>query len=447
MSGGLAEILAAAGNIYGGYNAAEQADIARRMAMQREQLGRLEVDRAQRAAAYDREVAGGLADFSADGPKASVVNVDTGTGPAVYDDGTTAPPVSTRPARAPNELGALEFRKQAALRAGMPEKADEIDRRMRAVKQEGLLETAQAILSGKDENEIRDTFNARGQTKLARVQRLPGSGSQIIGVTEDGRSIQFDAENMMRSLLTPKDWAADDRNKEVALAKEREQAWRGEAARARSESDRIRAEAYRDRPPAGRGAAAPDPAKERAERRRFNTEVTRFSKADATTTDPETGKAIVDNDMANGIAGLAILMSQDDPDLLADPRQATQLARDRLLQLREQAGAKADREWGSMAEASGMPVEDFAGVSMPGPGGAPGKEGKDAFVARRSREIVQQLLRRARAATGGESGSAAAPAPEAAAGGVPQGYTDTGKRTKNGNRILADAQGNKFVEE
>ncbi len=395
--GGLADLLAGAGQIYGGYSEAEAQAQRARQAKIAEEMAALELAGRKRLADYDAKVSGGLADFLPGGGRATTVQTP-GEGAVIpatpVDDEGNAMPMDmgkAKPVQTENRLGALEFMHRAALEAGLPDKADGIQKRMGAFRNEGLEDTAKAIMAGASDDEIRDAFNRTGKVRLARVQRIPGSDSAIIGITEDGRATQFDARNLLRSAMGPKEiTAADDKDADRAI-RAREQGRKDEETSARSRYWDALGEAAKTRAtrgPAAKTPKAPDPAKERAERRRFTADVARYAKEEAYTED-EDGKTVLNRDLANQIAGLAALLADDDPELLGDPRAAAQAARARLEDLRRKAGDKATREWGGMAERAGVGEAEFEGVTQAGGG----KEGRQAFVERRTREILNRLMR------------------------------------------------------
>lgn len=389
---GLAEILAAAGGMYGGYTGAEMADTGRRRQLQAEQQAALQLAAAQRDEDFRARAASGLADFLPSGAKATTVQTQEiapdDQAPSGFQD---AGPAAVK--RYDNRAGALDFMREAAIKSGNPDRAMEIDKRLRAYKDEGLLDTARAIASGQPDDVIRDTFNASGRVKLASVKRL--DKSRIVGVTEDGRQVQFDASQMMGGLLSPDQFKRDESREEVTQARLSEGNWKSEAARAKAENDRIKAEAYRDRMSRLGGPAGSkpvDPAKERAERRRWQADVERYARDEATSIDPESGAKVVDSDRLNQIAGLSALLVQEQPDLLSDPRGTAQAASMRLEELKAKAGDKATREWGGMAEGAGEEPGAFEGVTSVGGG----REGKQAYIQRRTQEIVKGLMRNAR---------------------------------------------------
>lgn len=413
---GLADILAGMGQVYGGYSRAEVVDQQRRRdeLAQQEALQRL--GEARRLSSYNDRVAAGARDFLPGGAQATTV-MTPGEGAVIpatpVDDEGNAMPTDlgkAKPVETANRLGALEFMHNAALEAGLPDKADGIDKRIRAFKDEGLEETARAILSGASEDEIRDAFNRQGKVKFSRVQRIPGSDSQVIGITEDGRATQFDAKNIVRSLMGPKDYFAyEDRERDNVRrdneASARAKYWTdlGSAAVTRANA------AGKPRPAAPK---APDPIKERADRRKFSADARKYA-ADLARDDE--GK--LDPERANQIAGLASLMADADPELLADPLAAAQAAQARLADLQAQATAKAVREWSTAAKS---PRASLFGYDenpdpesfevMHAPDGT--REDKQTFVARRAREIVNSLL--AQTARRDNAGSAQAQQPQGA---------------------------------
>lgn len=458
---GLADILAGAGQVYGGYSEAEAAAQRLRQARLAEESAAMRVADERRLADYNQRVSTGAQDYLPGGSQATTVQtpgldavipatpVDD-EGNAMPTDMGTAVPVQTE-----NRMGALEFMHRAALEAGLPDKAEKHRKTIDAFRSEGLADTAKVILAGGTDDEIRDAFNRQGRVKFARVQRLPDS-NKVIGTTQDGRTTTFDADSMDEALLDGKTRASmRDKREERDYKRARDdenQALKGRETDALVDYRKAAADRLR-RPPSDPKPPKPiDPAKERTERRRVVSEVARYAKDEATVTN-EDGKAVVDRERANQIAGLASLMIDEDPDLLANPRAAAQAARAKLEDLQAKAQAAASDEWSKAAKEprprwgtfglftnADPDPEDFEGMARPD--GT--KEGKEAYIARRAQEVINKLMREAQAG-GKVTDKPAAAAPQRGAPG--SGLKFTGKYTKSGGRIMQDAQGNKFVED
>lgn len=399
--GGLADLLAGAGQIYGGYSEAEAQAQRARQAKIAEEMAALELAGRKRLADYDAKVSGGLADFLPGGGRATTVQTP-GEGAVIpatpVDDEGNAMPMDmgkAKPVQTENRLGALEFMHRAALEAGLPDKADSIQKRMRAFRNEGLEDTAKAITAGASDDEIRDAFNRQGSVKFSRVQRLPGS-NKVIGITQDGRATTFDADAMDEALLDSKTrLSMRDKREERDYKRGRDdedQARR--ATETGAKVDYYKALAERQRRPQGqKPVKPPDPAKERAERSRFDSAVTRYATEYATTEHPEEkGKFVSDKVRARKIAAIAGALADSDESFLGSPREAAAEASRRLDDLEKRAGINAAEDWSRMEEGSGLPPGEFskrAGLSSVG--------GKEKWVADRAAKIVADAISGARA--------------------------------------------------
>ena len=426
---GLVDFLAGAGQMYGGYRANEEQLLQMERARQQQEQAELELKNRRRAEAYQAKVEGGLSDFMT-GAQANTITTpgkDAVIPATAVDDEGNAMPVDMGTAttrKEPNMTGALEYMHRAALESAMPDKADALRKQLHAYKNEGVEEMARAILGGKSDDEIRDVLNSKGNFNAARVQRV--SDTEVIGVSASGKPFRYDAKNAMRSMLGPDKYFStqtaegelERRRVDDATKREIEEKYKGvlgEAATTRANAYKAASEARaQPKPP-----KPVDPAKERAERRKFNSDVTRYAEKDATGYDTD-GNPVVDKELANQITGLSILMAQEDPDLLGDPRMATMEARARLDELRSKAKFKAGREWDGAEEGGGHAPGTFEGFTT-----ATGKEGKEAYIKRRAKEITDGLLKSARTTVQGSNDE---PSPPPAASTAPKKITSDAER-------------------
>jgi hypothetical protein len=442
---GLADLLAGAGQVYGGYSEAEAAAQRMRQARLAEESAAMRLGRERRQDDYDQNVSAGLSDFLPGGSQATTV-MTPGEGavlPAtpVDDEGNAmsvdlgkAVPVQTE-----NRMGALEFMQRAAYDAGLPDKAEAHRKRADAFRSEGLEDTAKAILSGGTNDEIRDAFNRQGKIKFSSVHRIPGSETAVIAITEDGKTTHFDAGNMRKALLGGKDYFANEDRETKRSNDQREQARRDAETEALVGYRKALGSAATTRANRTGSPKPPNPATERSERRKFSTEARRYATDLAVNAE---GK--VDREMASNIAGLASIMVDEDPELLRDPLAAAKAAHAKYEELQQKVTAKAEREWSASARSPRASMfgfdenpdpEGFEGISRPD--GT--KEDKETYIARRAQQLINTLMRGLHAGETMQGAPAAArPAPK-----PPAKYPDAklapdGKWyvTKNGKHYL-----------
>jgi hypothetical protein len=412
------------------------AVVDRQYTLEERDRKRREAERAEaerlRQESYSAEVRATMGDYLAGGAKAKPAQeaeaaqpldpyeVDQG---AIGRAGKAAKPAQD------NTEGMYEALRSIAAKHGQQKDYEAMEKRLKAYKEEGVLDFIAKARQGAPDDELVETFNKSGKLKIKGIKRVDDDDFEA--VLEDGRTTSLNVTRMTESLLTPKDQLAlkDKESERERKAREAEQKVivarerlaldeRNAASRRALQEAQAELAQYR----AGGGGAKP--AKPRSWTS-FDNEIGKAAADLSTSTDPG-GKKVVDHARKAAIKSMAQALARANPEDYDSPGAAVDAAVERLDEVRNQAAARAQRE-----------VQQNPGAP------AAFRESAAQYVQRRTDELTKGTLRQAAKAKPAETSAA----PAAASGDVaqPKSQADFNKLPK-GARYVNPADGRVYVK-
>lgn len=248
-------------------------------------------------------------------------------------------PQAAKPAQ-DNTLGMYESLQKVAAKHGRLDQFEAMKKRFDTAKEEGVVDFIRKARQGASEPDLMDAFNQTGKVKLAGLRKM--NDDEYAGVTADGKPVRLNLTSMTESLLGPKDMLThQDRSERTAATLESkrltlEQQDRANAARAgereanialkAAQADAARARAGKDdRAPAGNGRTA-------GNWNQYDSQLRQLATVHLTSTDPDTGKPVLDRKNLVMLTSMAGTLARQDPNL--SPAEALQAGLDKLDEIR-----------------------------------------------------------------------------------------------------------------
>lgn len=361
--------LADFGLVSSGWNASADAERARQIA-EEDRLAQLELRRqkqAQAAAAqaeferqqaFQTEARQIVPKFLSGGDQAIPAQPASTTEipqPAISDEGegnTTLPPaVKENPAKpaSDNYAGMYDALQKVALKHGRVADYETMKGHAQKLQEEGVLDFVRAARRGADDEELKDTFNKSGKVRLKQLTKV--GADQYAGLTEDGKPVAFDLNQITESLLAPKDLLAHkDRGELQQVRRELGQA----ATEARNTATQARLEAAIAKIDAADGVNAARAALMSAQAElarvkagggggkgrtagnwnQFDKEVRTLAQTHLTTLDADTGKPTLDRKNMVALTSMAAALARDDPESYGSPAEAVAGAVDKMAEIK-----------------------------------------------------------------------------------------------------------------
>lgn len=413
--------LADVGLVSTGWNASADAERARQMAeedrlYQLEQRRQRQEQAAAAQAEFQRQQAFGsdsraiIQKHLAGGEQsipASSVEIPQ---PATSDEGdnnTTLPPAIKEQPAQDNYAGMYSALQAAAVKHGRLDDFEKVKQRSQKFQEEGLLDFTRAARRGASDDELKDTFNKTGAVRLKELRKI--EDGKYVGMTESGKAVSLDLDQITESLLDPKSLLAHKDKSELTSAKLKMNEVTNEAksttAQAKLDASRAALDAR-----SGVLSAQEDAARARAERDRaladkagqpkeikwpqFDAQLKALAKDQLTTTD-KLGKKTTDFKAVASLSSMASAIARSDPETYPSPATALTAAAEMMDEISQVAKSQAEKE----AEALDKKSTWFSDAVK----AATGKP-KPQFIADRTAELLKKGMQ-----------TAAPPAPAAGA--------------------------------